>query len=65
MAGSAARRGAQGQVRTVTNKEVLRCWRLAPCDVEAQTLVQNLAHHVQLIAALSGRLLAEQHSRLD
>ena len=35
MAGSAARRGAHEQVRTVTNEEVLRFWRLAPCDVEA------------------------------
>ena len=34
--GSAARRGAEGQVRTMTNKEVLRLWRLAPCDVEAR-----------------------------
>ena len=42
---------AQEQVRTTTNKEVLRFWRLAPCDVEsrvrrvkwAQTLVQNPA----------------------
>ena len=72
MAGSAARKGAQGQVRTMTNKEVLRFWRLAACDVEArvrrfkwsQTLVQNPAHHVQLIAALFGRLPAEQHSTL-
>ena len=30
----------------------------------AQTLVQNPAHHVQLIAALFGRLPAEQHSAL-
>ena len=53
MAGSAARRGAQGQVRTMTSKEVLRFWRLAPCDVEArvrrlklaQTLVRNSKLH--------------------
>ena len=72
MASSAARRGAQGQIRTMKNKEVLRFWRLAPCDVEArvrrlkgaQTLVQDPAHHVQLIAALSGRLPAEQQSTL-
>ena len=36
MAGSAARRGVQEQVRTTTNKEVPRFWRLAPCDVEAR-----------------------------
>ena len=55
-----ARRRAEEQVRTMTTKEVLCFWRLAPCDVEArvrrlkwaQTLVQNLAHHVQLVAAV-------------
>ena len=36
VAGSAARRGAQVQIRTMMNKEVLRFWRLAPCDVEAR-----------------------------
>ena len=36
MAGAAARRGEHGQVRTLTNKEVLRFWKLAPCDVEAR-----------------------------
>ena len=73
VAGSAARRGAQGQIRTMTNKEVLRFWRLTPCDVEArvrrlkwaQTLVQNPAHHVQLIAALFGRLPASSNPRLE
>ena len=56
----------------MTNKEVLRFWRLAPCDVEArvrrlkwaQAPVQNPAHHVQLIAALFGRLPSVQHSTL-
>ena len=65
-------KGAQGQVRTMTNKEVLRFWRLAPCDVEArvrrlkwaQTLVQNPAHHAQLITALFGKLPAEQQATL-
>ena len=49
MAGAAARRGEHGRVRTTTNKESLRFWKLAPCDVEAQvrrlkwaqTLVQD------------------------
>ena len=36
MAGAAARRGEQGSIRTMTNKEVLRFWKLAPCDVEAR-----------------------------
>ena len=53
MAGAAARRGEHGRVRTLTNKEVLRFWKLAPCDLEtrvrrlkwAQTLVQDPAHH--------------------
>ena len=27
--------GSMGEVRTSTNKEVLRFWKLAPCDVEA------------------------------
>ena len=35
MAGAAARRGDHGRVRTMSNKEVLRFWKLAPCDVEA------------------------------
>ena len=55
MAGAAARRGDHGRVRTMSNKEVLRFWKLAPCDVEArvrrlkwaQTLVQDPAHHTQ------------------
>ena len=57
MAGAAARRGERGRVRTMTNKEVLRFWKLAPCDVEArvrrlkraQTLLQDPSHHTQLI----------------
>ena len=36
MAGAAARRGEHGQVRTLTNKELLRFWKLAACDVEAR-----------------------------
>ena len=56
----------------MTNKEDLRFGRLVSCDVEArvrrlkwaQTLVQNLARHVQLIGALFGRLLAKQHPTL-
>ena len=72
MAGSSALKGGQGQVRTITNKEVLRFWRLAPCDVEAgvrrlkwaQTLVQNPAHRVQLTTALFGKLSAEQQATL-
>ena len=56
MAGAAARRGEHGRVRTVSNEEVLRFWKLAPCDVEArvrrlnwaQTLVQDPSHHTHL-----------------
>ena len=36
MAGAAARRGDHGRVRTMSNKEALRFWKLAPYDVEAQ-----------------------------
>ena len=54
MAGAAARRGDHGRVRTMTKKEVLRFWKLAPCDVEArvrrlkcaQTLVQDAPHTI-------------------
>ena len=67
MAGAAARRGERGRVRTLTNKEVLRFWKLAPCDVEArvrrlkwaQTLVQDPSHHAQLITGMSGKLPSE------
>ena len=56
----------------MTNKEVLRFWRLALAMLRlgcerlkwAQALVQNPAHHVQLIAALFGRLPSVQHSTL-
>ena len=41
MAGAAALRGEQGQIRTMTNNEVLRFWRLALCDVESR--VQRLS----------------------
>ena len=55
------------RVRTMSNKEVLRFWKLAPCDVEtlvrrlkwAQTLVQDPAHHAQLITAMFGKLPSE------
>ena len=72
MAGAAARRGEHGRVRTMSNKEVLRFWKLAPCDVEAgvrrlkwaQMLVQYPAHHTQLIAAMFGKLLSEPNPML-
>ena len=65
MAGAVARRGEHGRVRTMTNKEVLRFFflkKMALCDVEArarrlnwaQTLVQDLPHHAQLITAMFG-----------
>ena len=55
------------RVRTMSNKEVLRFWKLAPCDVQAlvrrlkraQTLVQDPAHHTQLITAMFGKLPSE------
>ena len=61
MAGAAARRGDHGRVRTMSNKEVLRFWKLAPCDVEArvrrlkwaQTLVQGTSRFT--IAVAGGR----------
>ena len=67
MAGEAAGRGEHGRVRTMSNKEVLRFWKLAPCDVEArvrrlewaQTLVQDPSHHTQLITAVFGKLPSE------
>ena len=60
-------------VRTMTNKEVLRFRRLVPCDVEArvrrlewaQTLVQNPAHNVRLVAASSGDYRRSSSQRLD
>ena len=72
MAGAAARRGQHGRVRTMSNKEVLRFWKLAPCDVEArvrrlewaQTLVQDPAHHTQLITAMFGKLPSEPNPTL-
>ena len=56
MAGAAARRRDHGRVCAMSNKELLRFWKLAPCDVEArvrrlewaQTLVQDPTHHTQL-----------------
>ena len=49
------------------NQEVLRFCKMAPCDVEArvrrlkwaQTLVQDPAHHTQLITAMFGKLPSE------
>ena len=35
MAGAAARKGDHGRVRTMSNKEVLRFWKLALCGVES------------------------------
>ena len=73
MAGAAARRGPiMGRVRTKSNEEVLRFWPLAPCDVEArvrrlkwaQTLVQDPAHHTQLITATFGKLPSEPNPTL-
>ena len=72
MAGAAARRGELGRVRTMSNKEVLRFWKLAPCDVEArvrrlkwaQTLVQDPSHHAQLITAMFGKLPSEPNPTL-
>ena len=72
MAGAAARRGEHGRVRTSTNKEVLRFWKLAPCDVEAwvrrlkwaQTLVQDPSHHAQVLTAMFGKLPAEPSATL-
>ena len=73
MAGAAARRGEHGRVRTLTNKEVLRFWKLAPCDVEArvrrlkwaQTLVQDPSHHAQVLTAMFGKLPAEPSATLN
>ena len=50
----------------------LRLWKLAPCDVEArvrrlslaQTLVQDPAHHTQLITAMFGKLPSEPNPTL-
>ena len=72
MAGAAARRRDHGRVRTMSNKEVLPFWKLAPCDVEArvrrlewaQTLAQDPAHHTQLITAMFGKLLSESNPTL-
>ena len=70
--GSSERRGDHGRVRTMSNKEVLRFWKLAPCDVEArvrrlicaQTLVQDPSHHTQLITAMFGKLPSEPNPTL-
>ena len=56
----------------MSNKEVLRFWRVAPCDVEArvrrlewaQTLVQDLPHHAQLITAMFAELPSEPNPTL-
>ena len=72
MAGAAARRGEHGRVRTTSNKEVLRFWKWAPCDVEArvrrlkwaQTLVQDPAPPTQLITAMFGKLPSEPNPTL-
>ena len=68
--------GAKGEimesVRTMSNKEVPRFWKLAPCDVEArvrrlkwaQTLVQDPAHHTQLVTAMFGKLPSEPNPTL-
>ena len=66
------RRADHGRVRTMSNKEVLRFWKLAPCDVEArvrrlkwaQTVVQDPAHHTQLITAMFGKLPSEPNPTL-
>ena len=65
--------GEHGQVRTLTNKEVLRFWKLAPCDVEArvrrlkraQTLVQDPSHHAQVLTAMFGKLPAKSSATLN
>ena len=65
MAGAAVRSGEHLRVRTMSNEEVLRFWKLAPCDVEArvrilkwaQTLVQDPAHHTQMITAYGSAFL--------
>ena len=72
MVGAAARRREHGRIRTLTNKEVLRFWKLAPCDVEArarrlkwaQTLVQDPSHHAQVLTAMFGKLPSEPSSTL-
>ena len=68
MAGATTRMGDHGRVRTMSNKGVLRFWKLAPCDVEAQvrrlkwaqTLVQDPSHHTQLITAMFGKLPSQR-----
>ena len=53
-------------------KEVLRFWKLAPCDAEAQvrrlkwaqTLVQDPPHYAQLITAMFGKLPSEPNPTL-
>ena len=51
-----------------SNKEVLRFWKLVEARVRrlkwAQTLVQDLAHHTQLITAMFGKLPSEPNPRL-
>ena len=64
MAGAAARRRDRGRVRTMSKRELLRFWKLAPYDVEArvrrlawaQTLLQDPPHHTQLITVMFGKL---------
>ena len=56
----------------MSNKEVLRFWKLALCDVEArvrrlrwaQMLVQDPPHHAQLITAMFGKLPSEPNPTL-
>ena len=66
-AGAAARREIMGASAQCPTRGVLRFWKLAPCDVEArvrrlkwaQILVQDPAHHTQLITAMFGKLPSE------
>ena len=60
MAGAAARRGEHGRVRTLTNKEFLRFWKLAPCDVEAPMRKTQMG----TLTAMFGKLPAEPSSTL-
>ena len=71
--GSGEKGRAHGRVRTMSNKELVRFWKLAPCDVEArvrrlvnwaQILVQDPAHHTQLITAMFGKLPSEPNPTL-
>ena len=66
------KRASKGVSRTMSNKEVLRFWKMAPRDAEArvrrlkwaQTLVQDPAHHTQLITATLGKLPSEPNPTL-